>query len=403
MAPIQLQEPNAEQVGISHTTDNSIADKRIGSQVNEQFFQPYTFNNGATVKNRLFMAPMTNGQSHPDGGFSEEELNWLTMRAQGGFGAVITAGASPYEGDLYIEGQIGAFSDTHEDGLRRFADMVKREQALSIVQLMPSGMRAKAKLNRGKQPAGPSVVQLPIPDFEQPRELSEAQIHAILDAFVDSARRVHRAGASGIELHGANGYLFTQFFSLTTNLRKDKWGGSVENRARFLLEAMRRIRADLPSDFTIGVKILVEDWNSGRGFDIDDGLEMIRMMNDVGFSYLNLSAMNAKEVSWKYPNQKQTNLSRVRNVLRSDIPVVASGSLLTPQEVQDALNDGADMVALGRAAILAPDWPKRAASPDFEIKSFPLTLEELYALGVSPKFVHALRNGLSMWKFIKEN
>ncbi|WP_347912563.1 hypothetical protein [Pseudomonas grandcourensis] len=77
--------------------------------------------------------------------------------------------------------------------------------------------------------------------------------------------------------------------------------------------------------------------------------------------------------------------------------------MLTPQEVQDALNDGADMVALGRAAILAPDWPKRAASPDFEIKSFPLTLEELYALGVSPKFVHALRNGLSMWKFIKEN
>jgi 2,4-dienoyl-CoA reductase-like NADH-dependent reductase (Old Yellow Enzyme family) len=370
--------------------------------MNEQFFQPYTFNNGVTVKNRLFMAPMTNGQSHTDGRFSEEELHWLAMRAQGGFGAVISAGAAPYDDDLFIEGQIGTFSDDHEDGLQRFAEMAKREQSLAIVQLMPSGMRAKSKLNRGRQPAGPSVVQLPIPDFEQPRELSEDQIHTILDDFVDSAQRVHRAGASGIELHAANGYLFTQFFSLTTNLRKDEWGGSLENRARFLLEAMRKIRASLPDDFILGVKILVEDWSNGRGFDIDDGLELIRMMNDVGFNYLNLSAMNAKEVSWKYPDQKQTNLSRVRSVLRSDIPVVASGSLITPQDVQDVLNDGADMVALGRAAILAPDWPKRAARPDFEIKSFPLTTAELNALGVSQKFLYALRNGLSMWKFIQE-
>jgi 2,4-dienoyl-CoA reductase-like NADH-dependent reductase (Old Yellow Enzyme family) len=392
----------SEQARIANTTDSSIVDKQKGSQVNEQFFQPYTFNNGVRLKNRLFMAPMTNGQSHTDGSFSEEELNWLAMRAQGGFGAIITAGAAPYEDDLYIEGQIGAFSDAHDDGLRRFAGMVKREQALSIVQIMPSGMRAKSGLNRGRQPAGPSVVQLPIPDFEQPQELSEEQIHVILDAFVDSARRVHRAGASGIELHGANGYLFTQFFSLTTNHRKDEWGGSVENRARFLLEAMRKIRANLPADFTLGVKILAEDWSNGRGFDIDEGMEMIQMMNDVGFTYLNLSAMDAKEVSWKYPNQKQTNLSRVRNVLRSDIPVVASGSLLTPQDVQDVLNDGADMVALGRAAILAPDWPKRAARPDFDIKNFPLKIDELNELGVSPKFIHALRNGLSMWDFIKE-
>jgi 2,4-dienoyl-CoA reductase-like NADH-dependent reductase (Old Yellow Enzyme family) len=371
--------------------------------MNEQFFRPYTFNNGATIKNRLFMAPMTNGQSHADGRFSEEELNWLAMRAQGGFVAVITAGAAPYEDDLYIEGQIGAFSDAHEDGLRRFSEMVKREHALPIVQLMPSGMRAKAKLNRGRQPAAPSVVQLPFPDFEQPRELSEEEIYAILDAFVDSARRVHRAGASGIELHGANGYLFTQFFSLTTNLRKDKWGGSVENRARLLLEAMRKIRANLPGDFILGVKILVEDWAKGRGFDIDDGLEMVRMMNDVGFTYLHLSAFDAKGVSWKYPDQKQTNLSRVRSVLRSDIPLVAGGTLYTPKDVQDALDDGADIVALGRAAILAPDWPKRAARPDFEINDFPLTIAELNALGVSPKFVHALRSdGLSMWKFIKE-
>ncbi|NTF00109.1 NADH:flavin oxidoreductase (plasmid) [Agrobacterium tumefaciens] len=389
-------------VGDSSMTDNPVAYTRTGFQLNEQFFEPYTFNNGATVKNRLFMAPMTNGQSHTDGRFSEEELHWLAMRAQGGFGAVISAGAAPYDDDLFIEGQIGTFSDDHEDGLRRFAETAKREQALSIVQLMPSGMRAKSKLNRGRQPAGPSVVRLPFPDFEEPKELSEEQIHTILNAFVESAQRVHRAGASGIELHGANGYLFTQFFSLTTNLRTDKWGGSVENRARFLLEAMRKIRASLPNDFILGVKILVEDWSNGRGFDIDDGLEMLRMMNDVGFNYLNLSAMNAKEVSWKYPDQKQTNLSRVRSVLRSDIPVVASGSLITPQDVQDVLNDGADMVALGRAAILAPDWPKRAARPDFEIKSFPLTTAELNALGVSPKFLYALRNGLSMWKFIKE-
>lgn len=82
--------------------------------------------------------------------------------------------------------------------------------------------------------------------------------------------------------------------------------------------------------------------------------------------------------------------------------MVASGSLLTPQDVQDVLNDGADMVALGRAAILAPDWPKRAARPDFDIKNFPLKIDELNELGVSPKFIHALRNGLSMWDFIKE-
>jgi 2,4-dienoyl-CoA reductase-like NADH-dependent reductase (Old Yellow Enzyme family) len=351
------------------------------------FLKPYRFNNGVVAKNRIMLAPMTNSQSHEDGTLSDEEFNWLKLRAQGGFGTLITAGAAPSFGSIGYPGQLATYDDRHIEGLHRLAEMADDEGALSVVQLMHAGMRAPASLNAGQQPTAPSVVHLDFPGFEDPRELSDEEILQIKKDFVESAVRAHKAGATGVELHAANGYLFTQFLSSVTNKRVDRWGGSNQNRARFLLETLKETRAVVPTDFTIGVRLLAEDSPSQKGFDIDETLEVIGWMNAIDYNYLHLSSGNARAKTWKYPEESKTNIRRFRDALRSDIALVASGGITTREDAEFALKEGADFVAVAKAAIAAPDWPKRVLDPAFKVPQFPMTVAQLADVGVTSKFI----------------
>ncbi|RZA02763.1 MAG: NADH:flavin oxidoreductase, partial [Proteobacteria bacterium] len=266
----------------------------------KSFNQPFKFSNGVTVKNRVALAPMTNSQSHQDGTFTETELTWLESRAEGGFGLLISAGARANPQGQGFPGQIGAFADEHLPGLRRFAEIAKQHEATGILQIMHAGGRAPEKLN-GAQPVGPSEVHLNFPGFETPRELAEKEIEQIIEEFGLAAERAARAGLSGVEIHGANGYLFTQFFSTVNNLRKDQWGGSLENRARLLLRTVERVRKSAPKGFLVGVRILAEDNPQQKGFDIDDTLKLVGWLNERGIDYLHLSSGNLAAKPWKYP------------------------------------------------------------------------------------------------------
>jgi 2,4-dienoyl-CoA reductase-like NADH-dependent reductase (Old Yellow Enzyme family) len=362
------------------------------SETLTSLFAPFLFNNGQVVKNRMMLAPMTNWQSQPDGTLGDAEYNWLRMRAEGGFGTIITAGSATSANAIAYPGQLAAYSDRHILGLRRLSEMTKENGALSIVQLMPPGMRAPAELNSGAQPAAPSVVHFSFPNFEVPRELTDAEILQIKKDVVESVVRAVESGVSGIELHGANGYLFTQFLSKTTNKRTDRWGGSNENRARLLLETLQEAKARVPKDFIIGVRLLAEDSPAQRGFDIDETLEVIRWMNGIDYTYLHLSAGQTLATSWKYPEESKTNLARVREVLRADIALVASGGIVSANDAVQALREGADFVAIAKAAIVTPDWPKRIVEPGFKIPSFPRTVAQLAEVGVTSPFISFLNS-----------
>ena len=191
-------------------------------------FAPLPLAHGPAMKNRFMLAPLTNLQSHPDGRLSDDEFHWLTYRATGGFGLVMTCAAHVQRIGQGFPGQLGVFSDDHLPGLSRLAATIRAEGALSAVQLHHAGIRSPADLI-GETPVGPSA------DAETgARALTEGEVEALIEDFIAAAVRAERAGFDGVELHGAHGYILCAFISPETNRRTDRFGGSLENRARIV-------------------------------------------------------------------------------------------------------------------------------------------------------------------------
>jgi 2,4-dienoyl-CoA reductase-like NADH-dependent reductase (Old Yellow Enzyme family) len=345
---------------------------------------------GHTQKNRTVLAPMTNSQSHDDGTLSDAELHWLALRAEGGFGMIISAASHVQPNAKAWAGQMGCFSDTHIDGLAKLAAIGNNNGALTILQLFHGGVRSPRDVT-GEQPTAPSAVTLDFPGFETPRALEEGEIEETIQNFVAAAQRAHAAGLSGVEVHGANGYLFTQFLSTQTNLRTDQWGGSLENRARFLIKTVQEIKKAVPPDFIVGVRLLPEDAPAQKGFDIDETTQVIEWLVQLDVDYVHISSPDVTATTWKYANSQETNLHRFRKVVPAHIALIACGGVKVASDVEFALGEGADLVAIGKTAINTPDWPLRAVEPGFMPKPFPMTEAEADAAGIAPPFMAMLR------------
>lgn len=350
----------------------------------------FRFANGIGTKNRLMLAPMTNQQSHENGVMSAAELAWLRMRAEGGFGTLVSAASHVQESAKAYPGQIGCFDDLHIPGLSKFAALGREFNALPLLQLFHGGLRSPSAVT-GVRPTAPSEIKLDFPGFEVPRALADHEIEKIIADFASAARRANAAGLSGVEIHAANGYLFTQFLSRVTNLRTDRWGGPLENRARFLLETIAAIRAAVPRPFLFGVRLLPEDLVLQRGFDIDEMLQVVRWLGDSGIDYLHVSSRDVRATSWKYPESPVSNVGRVREILDPKIALVAVGGVRTLNDVEFALKEGADLVAVGRSAILSPAWARDAFARGYVPQPYPMTSQELAARGVTAPFVDYLR------------
>ena len=242
-------------------------------------FQPLTFAHGPAMKNRFMLAPLTNQQSDANGCLTQEEHRWLTMRAQGGFGLVMTAAAHVQAGGQGFPGQLGVFSDDHLPGLTRLADAIRAGGALSAVQLHHAGIRSPKELVG--TPVGPSD------DAETgARGLDLGEVEQLRDDFVAAALRAKQAGFDGVEVHGAHGYILAQFLSPEMNRRTDRYGGSAENRARLVLEVIDGIRDACGPDFQIGLRISPERFGQ-RLAEMRD--LAARVMQDEVIDYLDLS------------------------------------------------------------------------------------------------------------------
>ena len=181
---------------------------------------PLKFQHGPSMKNRFMLAPLTNWQSHEDGILSDEEYNWLTKRAEGGFGLTMTCAAHVQEIGKGFPGQLGVFDDRHIEGLTRLANTIKSNNSVANVQLHHAGIRSPEDII-GQPPVGAS-------DDEETggRAMSVTQVQQLRDDFIAAAVRCDQAGFDGVELHGAHGYVLCQFFSEETNRRQDEYGGS---------------------------------------------------------------------------------------------------------------------------------------------------------------------------------
>jgi 2,4-dienoyl-CoA reductase-like NADH-dependent reductase (Old Yellow Enzyme family) len=193
----------------------------------------------------------------------------------------------------------------------------------------------------------------------------------------------------GIEIHGAHGYLFTQFLSTTENHRTDQWGGSYENRARLLRRTMQAVRARVPKDFIVGVRISPEDGGNARGIDLDESLQLAKWLADDGIDFLHMSLWDAFKPSIKRPTEHPLDI--FKRVIPADLPIFAAGHIWDRNDAQKVLDLGADVIALGRSAILNPNWPKDIVDPAWQPKRLPTTPEHLSSVGLQPVFINRLR------------
>jgi len=342
-------------------------------------FAPLSFTRGPAMKNRFMLAPLTNLQSYPDGKLSEDEFNWLTYRATGGFGLVMTCAAHVQAIGQGFPGQLGVFSDDHLPGLTRLAAAIKAEGSLSSVQLHHAGIRSPKELT-GAAPVGPSD------DAETgARALSLGEVEQLIEDFVAAAVRSERAGFDGVELHGAHGYILCAFLSPQTNRREDRYGGSLENRARIIFEIIAGVRARTRPDFQLGLRISPERF--GLGFA--DQLEVTRRMLASGdLDYVDMSLWDSFKAPVEAEFAHRPLIDWFTDLPRGETRLGVAGKLTTAENCRRALEHGADFVLLGRAAILHHDFPKKvAADPDFHAAALPVTRAHLEVERLGPAFV----------------
>lgn len=347
-------------------------------------FSPMQLKRGPIIKNRLVLAPMTTTQSAADGTMLPAEYDWLVARAQGGFGLATTCASHVLPNGQGFEGQLGCFSDGHVDGLRQLASGIKTAGGVSSLQLHHAGIRAL-----------PGVRDLVGPSSDEKsgaRAVEANEIEKLIDAFVAAARRAERAGFDGVQVHGGHGYLITQFLSPEINRRTDAWGGSLENRARLLLEIVRGIREACGPRFQLGVRISPERF----GLRFGEMLDVATMLYANDIDYLDLSIWDVTKEAEEEHYRGQTHASHFIALERGSTRIGLAGKLMSGRDAFECLVMGADYAAIGKAGIVAHDFPKRLEiQPDFAT-TLPVTREHLAAEKIGTAFVQYLEgfNGI---------
>jgi 2,4-dienoyl-CoA reductase-like NADH-dependent reductase (Old Yellow Enzyme family) len=335
--------------------------------------QPLTLPNGAVIKNRLLKSAMSEALGTREGAPTPELNHLYKAWAEGGVGLCVTGNVMI---DLKARGEPGNAvieDENHLAALKAWAKSATAKGAQCWVQLNHPGKQAPKGLNR--ETVAPSAVPFRADMkafFSTPRELTDSEVRALVQRFATAAGIVKKAGFSGVQIHGAHGYLVSQFLSPHHNVRTDEWGGSPENRRRFVLEVYWAMRKAVGAKFPIGIKLNSADFQRG-GFTEEESLDTIRALADAGIDLIEISggtyeapAMTGVKVG-KTPVKEST---RQREAYFLDfaekaraavsIPLVVTGGFRSAAGMAQAIESGAvDMVGLARMLAIEPDAPKK--------------------------------------------
>lgn len=341
-------------------------------------FDPLTLPRGRPMKNRFLLAPMTNQQADTKGALTDDEFNWLIMRAAGDFSLVMTCCSHVNTKGQGFPGELGIYSDALLPGLTRLADNLRKAGAVSSVQLYHGGIRSIMP-----DRVGPSAAL-----EDRARAMTLAEVGATIEDFVAAARRAEQAGFDGVELHGAHGYLISEFLSATYNRRDDDYGGTPAKRRRFLLEIVAGIRESCGPDFQIGVRFSPERF----GQDVGEARELAQQLIDEGrIDYLDISLWDVFKdpVDPKYQGRKL--ISYFTDLDLKGVRLGFAGKVITHDDAVRCLEMGADFVVVGRAAILHHDLPRQLRTdPAFVPQTFPVTADYLRSEGLGESFISYL-------------
>ena len=327
-----------------------------------------------TLRNRVVMAAM--GMSQSDNGFvNQAVLNHYAARAGGGVGAVVvevTCVDAPL--GLNTKGMLVIDDDKYIPGMRQLADVIHAGGAKAFLQISHTGRGARRAII-GQQPVGPSAVPMPYSFMmglgnETPRALTVDEIHAIEEKYAQAALRAKRAGFDGVELHSVGYYLGQQFLSSTANVRTDEYGGSRENRMRFHLNILRRIRALCGDDFAVIVKISVIEMGKDGGISLADGVYFCKRLQQEGVDALEILAGKWSSEAGKnekpesaYPDCMAVALCSLMKAgiflttgKKATVPLISGGRAQNPAAAEKALKKGqCEMIFIGHALLVQPD------------------------------------------------
>ena len=325
------------------------------------------------------LAPMTNCQSNEDGTLADAELHWLEKRAQGQFGMVMTCASHVQAVGKGFPGQLGVFDDRHIEGHKRVAKAIQAHGGLALIQLHHAGMRSPEALI-GEAPVCPS-------DNEKhgARAMSLEEVHQLRDDFITAALRAKTAGYDGVEVHGAHGYILTQFLSEETNRRKDEYGGSFENRTRILFEIVSGIREKCGSDFLVGVRLSPERF----GLDVMEVQKTCKLLIDGGqIDFLDVSLWDVFKEAEDEKYQGRPLLAYFTELDRKEMKLTVAGKIRNGEDVTKILSLNVDFACIGRSAILHHDFPQKVMdNPTFIATKTPVSEDYLRNEGLGKKFI----------------
>lgn len=333
-------------------------------------FEPYSLR-GVTLRNRIAVSPMCQ-YSSTDGFSNDWHLVHLGSRAVGGAGLVMMEATAVTPEGRITPWDMGIWNDDHIPNLARITRFVREQGAVPGIQLAHAGRKASTRRpwdGRGEVPPGeggwetvaPSAIPFS-PAYPHPRALESEEIHDVVGAFRDAAVRASKAGFEVAELHAAHGYLIHEFLSPLSNKRTDAYGGSFENRTRFLCEIVRAVREVWPDNLPLFVRFSCTDWVEG-GWTEDDSVALAGTLKHEGVDLIDCSTGgNVPDATIPVgPNYQLPFAARIRR--EADIPTMAVGLITDPMQADAIIRQGdADLIALARAELRDPNWPLHAAS-----------------------------------------
>lgn len=329
-------------------------------------WSPYRFKCGLEASNRFVIAPLTTNSSNDDGTATEAELEFVRRRSANGFGATISSAAYIAADGRSWQG-IGAVDEAHLPSLKRIAEAMRAAGGLAILQIYDGGRIAKPDLIPDGRLRAPSAIASLRPGAQTPRAMTGEEVRALIERFRNAARLTKAAGFDGIEVHGANHYTVHQFFSPRANTRTDEWGGTLAKRMAFPLAVAHAVREALGPGLIAGFRVTPFESEPG-GYTLDDAKQLCAELARTDLDYISISLddyrmsrpMRETRV-YDRPIEggylpTENPVSEISRVIAGRTAVMASGNVWTRADAEGAMRLGADLVAVGRAIIVDPEW-----------------------------------------------
>lgn len=334
---------------------------------------PLTLPCGMTMPNRIAKAPMSEQLSDRANGPTEALANVYRRWAEGGLGLFISGNLMIDSRSLSEPRNVVIEDDRHIEALAACATAAKSGGAPAIAQINHPGRQALSGASAQTVAPSPIRVNIPGTPFAKPRELTHDEILELIERFATTAQICVEAGFDGVQLHAAHGYLVSQFLSPLSNQRTDEWGGDAERRRRFILEITREMRSAIGADKILSVKLNSADFQRG-GFSEDESLIVIDELGEQGVDLLEISGGTYERPVMVTSAQRRAEAKKADSTKAREayflefaeraravtkMPLMVTGGLRSSRAMQDALDEGVDVIGLGRPLCLEPDLPQR--------------------------------------------